>query len=96
MSPRQLELALKRQRLEFEAAAQRRELADSVRPFQPVVSAVDRVNRGLRYLKGHPEIAAVATVLVFILRPGKAFNWARRGFSAWRLWGKLNRRLHGS
>lgn len=96
MSSRQLELALKRQRLEFQAAAQRRELAACMRPFMPVISAVDSVHRGIHYLKTHPEISAVAAVVVFILRPSRALRWARHGFSAWRLWGNLRRRLHGA
>ncbi len=96
MTPRQLELALKRQRLEFQVAAQRRELAECVRPFMPVISGLDSVHRGIHYLKTHPEISAVAAVVVFILRPGRAFRWLRHGFSAWRLWGNLRRRLHGA
>ena len=95
MTPRQVELALKHQRLEFQAVAQRRELADSLSPFQPVFSAVDGVNRGIHYLKTHPEIPAVAAVVLVILRPGRAFRWARRGISAWRLWNNLSRKLHG-
>jgi hypothetical protein len=96
MTPRQLELALKRQRLEFQVAAQRRELAEAVQPFMPVISVVDGVHRGFHYLKTHPEISAVAAVVVFILRPSRALRWARHGFSAWRLWGNLRRRLNGA
>jgi len=96
MTPRQVQLALKRQRLEFEAAAQRREFADSLRPFVPAFSVVDGVNHGIHYLKVHPEIPAVAAVALLILRPRKAFRWARRGFSAWRLWGNLRHKLLGA
>lgn len=96
MTPRQVQLALKRQRLEFEAAAQRHEFAESLRPFLPAFSAVDGVNRGIHYLKAHPEIPAVAAVALFILRPRRAFRWARRGVSAWRLWGNLRRKLLGA
>jgi hypothetical protein len=94
MTPRQVQLALKRQRLELEAAAQRREFADSLRPFRPLFSAVDGVNHGIHYLKVHPEIPAVAALALIILRPRKVFRWARRGFFAWRLWGNLRSKLH--
>lgn len=96
MRDKALELALRRQRLEFEAAASRRELAEAVHPFEPALHVADKVGDGFRYLKGHPEVVAVATVVVAVLRPGRAVRWGRRAFSAWRAWGKLRQRIGGA
>lgn len=93
---REIALALKRQRLQFHAAAQRQELAAAVQPFTPLFAGADKVNDGVHYLKAHPETLAAAAIVMAVLRPARSFRWARRAFSAWRLWGRLKVRLYGS
>ena len=93
MTPRQLELALKRQRLEWQGEAQRQDLQRHLQAFLPAFTAADRLRAGAQFLHAHPQWVAGAAVVVAILRPSKAWRWTKRGFFAWRLWKKLQDKL---
>ncbi len=86
---REIELALKRQRLQWQSEACRQELSQAAQGFKPWLHAVDRVRGGVRYAKAHPEFLAVAAVLMALFRPRRSFSWARRGLSLWRVWGRI-------
>lgn len=93
MTPRQLELALRRQRLQWHTTSQRQELARHLHPFLPAFSAADRVGQGIAFLKQRPQWLAAAVVAFAVLRPRRAFRWARRGLVAWQVWRKLRSHL---
>ena len=93
MTPRQLELALKRQRLEWQAQVQRQDLERHLQVFLPAFTAADRIRSGAKFLRAHPQWLAGAAVVAAVLRPRKAWRWAQRGFVAWRLWKKLQDKL---
>lgn len=94
MTPREHQLALRRQRLQWEAQSQRQELARHLGPFLPAFTAVDKVRAGARFLKQHPGWLAAGAVAIAVLRPRGAWRWGRRGLVAWQLWRKLQDRLH--
>lgn len=93
MSPERLELALRRQRLQLQAMDQRDTFVRELRPFLPAFSAADRVKQGAEWVRSHTqEIAAgcaSALAVTVVLKPRRAWRWARRGFSAWRLWQRV-------
>jgi hypothetical protein len=95
VNPRLVELALKRQRLQLLAAAQRLELQQRTAPFLPALAMADRVRAGIDYLKRHPEWVTLAVTVMVVTRPRRAFRWARRGFFAWRFWRRLRREAAG-
>lgn len=85
MSPRQLELALRRQRLQLEAASQRRTIAEEAGGLVPLLAAGDRVRAGMHYLRQHPEWVVAAALVVVVVKPRAAFRWARRGVLVWQI-----------
>ncbi len=93
MTPRQLELALKRQRLEWQAQSQREDLGRHLQVFLPAFGAADKVRAGAKFLRTHPAWLAGGAVLLVVLRPRKAWRWGRRGVMVWSLWKKLQNKL---
>lgn len=83
------ELALKRQLLQLEAAAQRDALARHAGGLQPLFHAADRIQAGARWIGRHPEAAVGGIAFVAAVRPEARrflWRWGRRTFLAWRLW----------
>lgn len=89
MSPQQVELALKKQRLQIKSAALRSEFAGNAMGLAPLFAAGDRVRDGWFWLRRHPEAAAVAGVVLLVTRPRILFRWARRGVVAWQAWSRM-------
>lgn len=91
-----IELALARQRLQIEAAAQREALTGHIQGLQPVFSAADQVQAGVHWLGRHPEILAGMVALLAATRSNTRrfiWRWGRRAFLGWRLWLKRDRWL---
>lgn len=84
MSQQLLELALKKQRLQMQAATQRLQVAQHLQVFAPAFAAIDSAQAAGRWLKAHPQWLAGAAVVVLVAKPRAAFRWLRRGFFAWR------------
>lgn len=92
MSPRELELALKRQRLQLAAETERQALAKAVAELDPLFAAADHVAAGIAYTRRHPElVVAAVALLAAINRRARAFlwRWSKRGFVIWRFWRKI-------
>lgn len=89
MNPRLLALALKKQRLQWEIAAQREQLARYGSGLAPAFGAADRVRDGARWLRRHPEAVAAGIAALVAVRPRVAWRWARRGFFAWQAWRRV-------
>ena len=92
MNPKNVELALKRQRLQLQAAAQRVMIMQAIESAAPAFGAAEKVRSGLRWAKAHPEWLAGIGVALLVARPRAFFRWAKRGFFVWR----SLRRLHGA
>lgn len=89
MNPQLLELALKKQRLQLQCAAQREALAVAGVALAPVFALADGVRAGARWVARHPEWLAGIVVALLVIRPRAVFRWARRGFFGWQLWRRV-------
>jgi len=91
-----VELALEKQRLQLEAAAQRAALAGHVDGLRPLFDAADRVSAGARWLRRHPEAVLGGVAVAAAARPSArrfVWRWGKRGFVAWQLWRETVREL---
>lgn len=89
MSPQQVELALRKQRLQLKSAALRSEFAGHAMVIAPLFAVGDRARNGALWLRRHPEVAAIAVVALLVARPRPLFRWARRGVVAWQAWSRI-------
>ena len=92
MNPKVVELALKKQRLQLQAAAQRVMIMQALESAAPAFGAAEKVRAGLRWAKAHPEWLAGIGVALVVARPRAFFRWAKRGFFVW----QSLRRLRGA
>jgi hypothetical protein len=99
MPNREIELALKRGRLQERIAAQRATLAAQMGPIANILGAADRTialgKSGIAYARTHPVTVGAAVALLAALRPKRVWRWSRRVFLAWTAWRKLRIRLEG-
>lgn len=94
-----VELALAKQRLQFQATAERAALAEHLAGLQPLFDSADQVAAGARWVRHHPEALAGAVAVLAAVRPGARrfiWRWGRRSFMAWRLWRDSHRWLQQS
>jgi len=83
VSPRQVELALKKQRLQIRSAALREDFSACAAGIQPAFALADRGGAAVRWLRSHPLVPAAALGVLLAARPRTVLRWARRGFLAW-------------
>lgn len=88
---RLFELALKKQRLQFESEALRNRLASNASFLGPLCAGADQVRGGWHWIKVRPAIPVAVGVALIVSRPRGAWRWLRRGFGAWQLWKKARR-----
>jgi hypothetical protein len=84
-----IEIALRKQLLVLDAAAQREALARHANGLVPIFDVADQVNAGVHWVRRNPEAVAAGLALLVAVRPGVRrffWRWGRRGFVAWRLW----------
>lgn len=86
-----LELALRKQRLQLQSAAQREALVAAAVGIAPLFVAVDAVRDGVRWLKRHPEWLVGGLVALVVAKPRAVARWARRAFFAWQAWRRVSR-----
>ncbi len=92
----QVELALEKQRVQFQIAAQRLAMAQHIEGLKPLFDAADQITAGARWVKHHPEVVAGGVLLAAAVRSGVRrfiWRWGRRTFIAWRLWRDSDRLL---
>ena len=94
MKPRLLELALKKQRLQFRSAEQRRQLVESTAVLMPVFSAAEYCRSGIRWVRDHPAVTVGALIALLVAKPRMALRWGRRAWLVWLAWRKWGRQ-HG-
>lgn len=93
MNPRQVELALKKQRLLMRSGALRDNFGNYATVWMPVFAAADRVRAGLRWLRRHPLLPVVSLIAVLVARPRGVLRWVRRGYFAWQALRRLRTAL---
>ena len=89
MSPSFVDLALQKQRLQLQSAAQREALVVAAAGLVPALSLLDTVREGTRWLARHPEWVAGGIVALVVARPRVVLRWLQRGFFAWQMWRKV-------
>ena len=84
MSPRQVELALKKQRLQMLCAVQRDAFAYHARAWTPAFAVADQVRAGIGWLRRHPALPIALLVALLVARPRTLLRFAGRGWFLWR------------
>lgn len=93
---RDIELALRKQRLVMRSDTLREAIAADTAPLLPLFTASDKVVDGFHWLKARPGVVAGIAVVAAVLRPKTIFRWGRRGLFAWKAWQTLQSRLRNS
>jgi len=83
MNPRIVELALKKQRLHLQAAAQRVRILHAIQSVSPAFGVADKARAAVGWAKANPEVLVGAGVVLLVARPRVLFRWAKRGFFLW-------------
>jgi hypothetical protein len=86
MNENHLRLATRHGVLKERIAAQRRELVRHVQPVEEAFGMADKAVAGVDWLKENPLAVGGAFAVLAILKPSRAWRWAKRGFFAWRTW----------
>ena len=92
MSPRLVELALKKQRLQLKSAILRDAFAAQASAWAPAFAAADQVRAGINWLRRHPVLPVAVLVALLVARPRAVLRLAGRG---WIFWSGL-KRLRGA
>lgn len=86
MNRRLHELALRKQRLQFQSGLLRDRWAAQAGGVQPLLAGIDRVGQGVNWVRRHPAAVVATGVALLIARPRATLRWARRAFIAWQAW----------
>lgn len=86
MTSRLIELALKKQRLQFESDQLRDQWRAHVHGLAPAIGAADQVRESFGWLRRHPEVLIGVGVAVVVVKPRAVWRWFKRGFVAWQFW----------
>ncbi len=81
---RRLELAAKRGELTAYIAMQRAAFAGHARPLARLLGTADRAVEGTHWLKRHPQVLVAFVAGLVVVRPRRAWRWAKRAFFLWR------------
>lgn len=85
-------LALKRERLVAQAAAQRHALSQDIAPWHKPLARVDQGIVVLGYIRRHPILMIGSMLLLVKTRPHHMGKWLKRGWLAWQVMQNFNRR----
>ena len=80
------EIRARRAELMARAAVERERISVQLRAWEAPLSLVDSSIAAVRTIRRHPQWLIAAAVVLAVLRPRRAFAWARNGLIAWRAW----------
>ncbi len=80
------ELRDKRARLVARAVLERERFSAQLDAWRAPLALADKGIAAGRYLRRHPQWLVAIAVVIALIRPRRAFAWARRGFVVWRTW----------
>jgi hypothetical protein len=83
VSPRLAAIEAKRARLIERAARERGDVVYALQSLAPALGFVDRCVGVLRFVVARPPLVAGIALVLALLRPRRAFKWARRAFGVW-------------
>ncbi len=89
MDPKALELALRKQQVQFASERLRNELINHLDGVSPMLHTADRLRNGARWLGKHPQVFIAVGIAFIVARPRRALGWARRAFIGWHVWRRL-------
>lgn len=89
MNPKPLELALRKQRLQFRAEQQRADLLVGVDAVDSVLHQAERLREGVAWLRHNAPAVSTFVLVLLVIRPRFTLRWARRGLLAWQLYRRL-------
>ena len=89
MNSTTLELALKKQRLQIASEGLRTDFGRHAAGLAPAFGVVDYAVEGVRWARRNPQLVIAVAVVLLVIRPGRAWRWARRAFIGWQAWLKL-------
>jgi hypothetical protein len=87
------EIRAKRAQLLARAAVERERIAVQLRAWEAPLALVDKSVAVGRAIRRHPQWIVAAAVAFAVLRPRRAFAWARNGLIAWRAWRSISASL---
>ncbi len=90
MNPREVELALRKQRLRIRADAQREDMLHRLAGIETALDSVDRAREYARWAATQAPLLS-GGLLFLLLRPRRAWRLARRAWLAWLLLRKIRR-----
>lgn len=93
MTPRLVELALKKQRLQIRADQQRTEMCGHLRGIESALDLVDRARDQVRWAREHVPLLSSVVLIVALVRPRATLRVARRAWLGWIVFRKLGQRF---
>lgn len=93
MNERLLELASRQGMLKARIEAQRQMLGQHALPLESAFAVADKAVAGVDWVKKNPLPVGVAVAVLAILKPSRAWRWAKRGIFVWRGWQNLRNSL---
>ena len=93
MNQRLAAIETKRARLIERAARERADVAQTLRSWAQPLGFIDRCVEALRYVISRPPLVAGAMLVFALLRPRRAFRWARRAWEIWQGYRWLTRKI---
>jgi hypothetical protein len=85
MNDRDLELALKKQRLQMRSEELRRQIGERIAAASPLLTGAAKLRDAFAWLRAHPLLPIAVAIAYAVARPGRAWRWGRRAFTAWQL-----------
>lgn len=92
MSPKLVELALRKQRLQLHVEMQRQDMGWRFEGLTPLLDVADRVREGAHWAKEHAPLIGSAALLLILLKPRPVFRLAKRAWGGWRTFRRLSAR----
>ncbi len=91
MNPKVIEFALRKQRLQIQAEAQRDDMLHRLEGFESALDVADGVRDNLHWAREHAPILSSGALLLALWKPRLVFRFARRAWLGWALYRKLGR-----
>ena len=89
MNAAALELALRKQRLQIASESLRDDFGRFAAGLAPAFGTADCAVEGARWVGRNPQVVVAAGVALLVVRPSRAWRWARRALIGWQAWRRL-------
>ncbi len=93
MNDKTLELALRKQALQFRIQTQREQWATTLETVDGALDKVSRLRGGIEWLRENAPIVSAVALVLLIARPRRTLRWARRLVLGWQIYRKLRIQL---